>query len=466
VAGGAKPQLGGLGARHGRRPYRGRCVFGGTELVRNGFGMPLSWLSHTPVHGWALPGALVAGVAVRSFTLAVLIAVADRRALAEGYLAGLALMAWIGIQLLVLQRYFFLQPVIASVGAAELLFAWAWQRVSVSRSARKHKVPPVSCQAEACLGIRLGPACGREIGTWAVRRAGSPGGVSVTALVCCGHLHAISTENALAIHTAVLKWVVGDRGFRSRVTAPARVHRGRCHGCSTRRHRLGGIMDQSYPVKVQARLDEPLSRWLWLVKWLLAIRTTLCCSLVDRVRRRHRHRVLRDLVHRALPRSLFSFNLGVLRWSWRVAYYTYSALGTDRYPPFSLAEEPDYPATLDIAYPERLFPRPGPGQVVAAGDPAVRHRRRIRRRRHLHADRGSGKTWQVDALSGGLIGLLVFFAAITLLFSGRYPRGLYDFVVGMNRWVLRVIAYAALMTDAYPPFRLDQGGPACPPRTR
>lgn len=64
---------------------------------------------------------------------------------------------------------------------------------------------------------------------------------------------------------------------------------------------------------------------------------------------------------------------------------------------------------------------------------------------------GSRHAWQADALSGGLIGLLVCFAAITLLVAGRYPKGLYNFVIGMNRWVLRVIAYAALMRPCPPP---------------
>ena len=164
------------------------------------------------------------------------------------------------------------------------------------------------------------------------------------------------------------------------------------------------------------------------------------------------------------PRSLFDFNLGVLRWSWRVGYYTYSALGTDRYPPFSLARSRTTPRRWTSptpsgspaawswssggCWPSRSTPS---SPCSPAAPPTPRPGR-------------SGQTWQADGLYGGLIGLLVFFAAIALLFAGRYPRGLYNLVVGMNRWVLRVVAYAALMTDAYPPFRLDQGGTgACPP---
>jgi hypothetical protein len=105
------------------------AVYGGAELIRDGFGMPDGWLAGTPLTGWVLPGvALLIGVAVPQFAAAVLIAAGVRPGLAAGYLAGLLLIAWIAVELLILRRYFFLQPVIAGLGAAEVLLAWRWQR--------------------------------------------------------------------------------------------------------------------------------------------------------------------------------------------------------------------------------------------------------------------------------------------------------------------------------------------------
>jgi hypothetical protein len=113
------------------------AVFGGVSLVRDGFGMPLSWLHQTPFTSWALPGiALLIGVAVPQFTALGLIVSGHRWALAAGYLAGLGLVLWIAVQMLVLQRYFIMQPAIAVTGAAEMLLAWLWQRSQAAPAAR------------------------------------------------------------------------------------------------------------------------------------------------------------------------------------------------------------------------------------------------------------------------------------------------------------------------------------------
>jgi hypothetical protein len=108
-------------------------VFGGIALVRDGFGMPLTWLHQAPFTSWVLPGvALLIGVAVPQFTALGLIVSGRRWALAGGYLAGLGLVFWIAVQMLVLQRYFFLQPVIAGAGGVEMLLAWLWQRTNAA----------------------------------------------------------------------------------------------------------------------------------------------------------------------------------------------------------------------------------------------------------------------------------------------------------------------------------------------
>ncbi|HET8600985.1 MAG TPA: DUF4389 domain-containing protein [Segeticoccus sp.] len=221
----------------------------------------------------------------------------------------------------------------------------------------------------------------------------------------------------------------------------------------------------AYPVHVDARLDPQLSRGLWLVKWLLVIPhyvvlTFLWMAFV----------VLSVVAFFAIlftgryPRAIFDFNVGVMRWSWRVAYYAYGALATDRYPPFSLSEEPDYPAHLQIEYPEHLsrglvlikwwllaIPHYLIVGIFVSGG--------IYLSRAMENDPVPWASGAAPWMWGnGLIGLLAVIAAVVLLFTGSYPRQLFDLVLGLNRWVVRVAAYAGLMTDQYPPFRLDQGG--------
>jgi hypothetical protein len=208
----------------------------------------------------------------------------------------------------------------------------------------------------------------------------------------------------------------------------------------------------SHPIRVEGRLDPQLTRWLWLVKWLLAIPHFIALVfLFVAVVLLTIVAFFAILFTERYPRSIFDFNLGALRWAWRVVFYSYGALGTDRYPPFTLAPVSDYPASIEVPYPEQL----SRGLVLVKWWLlAIPH--------YLVVGVFLGGGWFVWKGGGwgggpGLIMLLVLFAAIALLFTTRYPRGIFEFVMGLNRWVLRVVAYAALMTDVYPPFRLDQG---------
>ncbi len=218
-----------------------------------------------------------------------------------------------------------------------------------------------------------------------------------------------------------------------------------------------GFAPGSYPVSLAGRLDEPLSRWHWIFKWLLVVPHLVVLAFLWLAAM-----ALTVLAGLAIlftgryPRSIFDFVVGVIRWTWRVAFYSYSALGTDVYPPFSLEPDDRFPASFNVDHPEHLsrglvlvkwwllaIPQYIIVGFFAGGGLALGTR-------YSHS-------WWVGA-SGGAIGLLVGASALVLLFTGAYPRALFDFTMGMNRWCYRVLAYAMLLRDEYPPFRFDAGG--------
>ena len=300
-----------------------------------------------------------------------------------------------------------------------------------------------------------------EPGTWALvvmNADGEPGvAVQASAAAQAGFLLplgvALLASGILLLLGAVAMITIAAAGGRNEAPDhPAPVGSAGAPGAP------GAPVGRIYPVTVEGRLDAPLSRWLWLVKWVLLIP-----HLVVLVFLWAAFVMLTVVAGVAIlftgryPRAIFDFNVGVIRWTWRVTYYSYSALGTDRYPPFTLAAV-DYPATLDVSYPQRL----SRGLVLVKWWLlAIPH--------YLIVGLlvGGGITWTTTdqpwgawtlAAGGGIIGVLVLVVGLLLLFANQYPRGLYDIIIGLNRWVYRVLAYAALMTDEYPPFRLDLGG--------
>jgi hypothetical protein len=292
-----------------------------------------------------------------------------------------------------------------------------------------------------------------ESGDWTIVLMNADGSPGITADVSAGAeanfllwlAIGLIAAGTLILAGGVTMIVFGVRGASARTVAAHAAEGASVAGAAAR--------PTVYPAAVSGELGPDLSRWLWVVKWLLAVPHYIVLAFLWLA-----FTVLTLVAFFAIlftgryPRGIFDFNLGVLRWTWRVGFYSYWALGTDRYPPFSLGEEPDYPATLHIDYPERL----------SHWLPLVKWLLAIP---HLIlvgifvGGWGWGWDWGGAWAFGlaGLVGVLVVIAGFVLLFTGRYPPSLFDFTLGLDRWVLRVATYVTLMRDEYPPFRLDMG---------
>lgn len=206
------------------------------------------------------------------------------------------------------------------------------------------------------------------------------------------------------------------------------------------------------PVQLRGLFDPHLSRWLWLVKMLLALPHFVILAILDAAF------LLVTLASGIavlftgrFPRPLFDFAVGVLRWNWRVGFYVYAALGTDIYPPFTLRDA-EYPARFDVIYPKH-FSR---GLVLVKWVLAVPH---IAIVAIVMSDILTFARPAPEPSAGAfsIINVLAVIAGAFLLMTGRYPRPLFDLLMGINRWIYRVVAYVAFMSDVYPPFSLDTG---------
>jgi hypothetical protein len=189
-----------------------------------------------------------------------------------------------------------------------------------------------------------------------------------------------------------------------------------------------GPPSPDHPVHVEIAYPAELNRWLPLVKWLLVIPHFIVLFFVAigaffvGV-----FAFFAVLITGRWPRGAFDYLVGTFRWAYRVVAYFH--LMVDAYPPFSLADDPDYPVRLEIEYPEH----------VARWRPLVQWLLAIP---YLF----------IAAVLYWLTGVLSFIAFFTILFTKQIPRGLFELMVPGLRWNLRGNAYAYFMTDRYPPF--------------
>jgi hypothetical protein len=211
---------------------------------------------------------------------------------------------------------------------------------------------------------------------------------------------------------------------------------------------MAEVKPASYPVNLTGELQEPLSRWLWLVKWVLLIPHWIVLALLSVAAVfTFVFTLFAILFTGKYPKGLFDFHVNLANWAWRVSFYGYSALGTDKYPPFSL-DPVEYPAKLTIEYPQNL----NRWLVLVKWFLAIPHL--------LIASvlgGGLGVIWgRYGWQSGGVVNALVLIAGIILLVTAKYPKTIFPIIIGMNRWAFRAYAYFFLVTDKYPPFRFEE----------
>ena len=187
---------------------------------------------------------------------------------------------------------------------------------------------------------------------------------------------------------------------------------------------------QSYPVTFDVDYPEELSRWLIFVKWLLAIPhlivlygLNVAASMITFIA------FFIILFTKRYPRELFGFVVNINRWSANV--YAYAFLMRDEYPPFSW-DAGQYPVTYDVEYPEEL----SRWLIFVKWLLAIPH-----------------------IIVMALLFIGAFFALtiswFAILFTGRCPESIFNFLVGVFRWQFRVNAYTNLLRDEYPPFSLE-----------
>jgi hypothetical protein len=183
-----------------------------------------------------------------------------------------------------------------------------------------------------------------------------------------------------------------------------------------------------YGAQFEIGYPAELNRWLPLVKWLLVIPHLIALFFIGiGAMFVVIFAFFAVLFTGRFPRGAFDYLVGTFRWAYRVVAYFH--LMTDAYPPFTLADDPNYPVRLHVDHPER----------IANWRPLVQWLLAI-------------PYLIVAGVLYWLTGLLTIAAFFTILFTKRIPRDLFELMVPGLRWQLRGNAYAYWMTDKYPPF--------------